>query len=223
MMEEHKDIYGALLAAQPSFEKPKKDAKNEHFKNTYANLESIVNAVKPALNGNGIVFFHVPEASDLGETMVTILRHAASGTEIRCPVPMLLGKRDSQGFKAASTYAKRIGLESVTGVAPSDDDDAEVERKGNTMGAALADAWRQGVLDSIPENASPADKAKAFSEAICEDFHGKGEKALRNRWHKHETLIKSIADRFPDLHGNIIDAYETAMMAVTGNDVRAAE
>lgn len=222
-MTDHKDIYAALLAAQPTFGKPKKDAKNEHFKNTYADLESIVDAVKPALNAQGIVYFHIPEASELGETMCTILRHAASGTEIRCAVPMLLSKRDSQGFKSASTYAKRIGLESVTGVAPSDDDDAEAPRQGNSMGAALADAWKQGVLDSIPENASPADKAKAFADAICADFQGKGEKALVNRWNKHQTLINSIADRFPDLHGKIVDTYETAMMAATGNDVRAAQ
>lgn len=222
-MTEHKDVYAALLGAQPLFRKPKKDTQNTHFKNKYADLESVVDAIKPALNDNGIVFFHVPETSELGETMVTVLRHAASGTEIRCPVPMLLGKRDSQGFKAASTYAKRIGLESVTGVAPSDDDDAEVERQGNTMGAALADAWKQGVLDSIPENASPAVKAKAFADAICADFQGKGEKALVNRWNKHTALINSIADRFPELHGKIVDTYETAMMGATGNDVRAAQ
>lgn len=222
-MTEHKSVHAALLAAQPKFKKPKKDAENSHFKNKYADLESVVDAVKSALNEEGVVFFHIPEASELGETMVTILHHPASATEIRCPVPMLLGKRDSQGFKAASTYAKRIGLESVTGVAPSDDDDADAERQTNTMGAALKDAWKQGVLDSIPENASPAVKAKAFADAICADFEGKGEKALVNRWNKHSALIDSIAQRFPDLHSQIVDAYEVAMMAATGNDVRAAE
>jgi hypothetical protein len=38
---------------------------------------------------------------------------------------LMIGKSDMQGYKSACTYAKRIGLESVTGVAPeaaSDDD-----------------------------------------------------------------------------------------------------
>jgi hypothetical protein len=61
--------------------------------------------------------------------MVTALVHGDSDTRMECPVPLIVGRRDMQGFKSATTYAKRIGLESVTGVAPEDDD-------GNAAGAA---------------------------------------------------------------------------------------
>jgi hypothetical protein len=37
-------------------------------------------------------------------------------------VPLIVTKNDMQGYKSATTYAKRIGLESLTGVAPHDDD-----------------------------------------------------------------------------------------------------
>jgi hypothetical protein len=37
-------------------------------------------------------------------------------------VELIIGKNDMQGYKSATTYAKRIGLESVTGLAPEDDD-----------------------------------------------------------------------------------------------------
>lgn len=93
----------------------------------------------------------------------------------------------------------------------------------NTMSAALKDAWNQGVLDGLPEDAAPEVKARAFATAICADFQGKGEKALQNRWDKHRKLIESFEERYPDLHGEVVDAYETAMMAATGNDVRAAQ
>lgn len=104
---------------------------------------------------------------------------------------------------------------------------AQIEEKPaetqNPMSEALKDAWKQSVLDSIPEDASPRDKAEAFSRAICVDFQGKGEKALVARWNKHQKLIDSFEERHPDLHSQIVDAYEVAMMAATGNDVRAAE
>jgi hypothetical protein len=50
------------------------------------------------------------------------LVHGASGTEISCDVPLIINKNDMQGMKSATTYAKRIGLESLTGIAPEDDD-----------------------------------------------------------------------------------------------------
>jgi hypothetical protein len=47
---------------------------------------------------------------------------------IECDVPLIVNKNDMQGFKSATTYAKRIGLESLTGVAPIDDDGNDAAR-----------------------------------------------------------------------------------------------
>lgn len=222
-MTEHKNIHVALLAAQPKFKDPKKNAKNDHFKSNYADLKSVVDAVKPALNAEGILYFHRMDSSEVGETMVTVLHHSASGTQLEFPVPLLLSKRDMQGLKSAQTYAKRIGLEDGTGVASSEDDDAERDTGGASMGAALRDAWKQSVLDSIPENATPAEKATAFADAICADFKDKGEKALSNRWNKHKDLVGQIEKRFPELHAKIIDAYEIAVMEASGAYTRKDE
>ena len=57
--------------------------------------------------------------------MRTVLAHGESETMIECDVPLIVSKNDMQGMKSATTYAKRIGLESVTGVAPEDDDGNE--------------------------------------------------------------------------------------------------
>jgi hypothetical protein len=54
--------------------------------------------------------------------MVTTLTHGSSETEISCGVPLIVSKNDMQGMKSATTYAKRIGVESLTGIAPEDDD-----------------------------------------------------------------------------------------------------
>jgi hypothetical protein len=54
--------------------------------------------------------------------MRTVFHHAESGTELFCDVPLIVNKNDMQGMKSATTYAKRIGLESLSGIAPEDDD-----------------------------------------------------------------------------------------------------
>jgi len=128
IMEEpvHKNVYCALAAAQAEFSAPKKDAMNPAFKSRYADLASVVEAVAPALSRHGVSFSHETRAIDFGAgpeaCMVTVLTHGESDTRAECAIPLIVGKRDMQGFKSATTYAKRIGLESVTGVAPDDDD-----------------------------------------------------------------------------------------------------
>lgn len=215
----HANIYAALLAAQPNFKKPQKKAENKHFGNKYADLEADLDAVVPALNAEGIFYQSKIVATELGHEVHTILHHPASDTSDTLVCPLLMGKQDMQGLKAARTYARRIGIEDITGIATGDDDDAEANRVGANMGAAIKDAWRQSVEDSLPENSTPRQKAEAYAKAICEDFANKGEKALTNRWNKHKALITQMESRFSDLHEQIVDAYENEMMRATGTDV----
>lgn len=130
---QHQNIWCALAAAQAEFSAPKKDSTNPAFKSKYADLSSVVEAVAPALSRHGVAFMHYTAAVDLGQgpetCMVTALIHGASDSRMECAVPLIVSKKDMQGFKSATTYAKRIGLESVTGVAPDDDD-------GNAAAAA---------------------------------------------------------------------------------------
>src|SRR5690606_37348030 len=88
----------------------------------YADLADVVTAVAPALSRHGISFHHFISRDDHGLWMTTVLSHGESDTGVECPVPLMIGKQDMHGLKSATTYAKRIGLESVTGVATEDDD-----------------------------------------------------------------------------------------------------
>lgn len=121
-MTEHKNIYMALCAAQAGMGKVVKGATNPAFKSKYADLGDVVSVAVPALNEQGIAMFHMMERDEYGAVMRTVLYHGASGTEICCDVPLIINKNDMQGMKSATTYAKRIGLESLTGIAPEDDD-----------------------------------------------------------------------------------------------------
>jgi hypothetical protein len=135
MMSAHKNVYMALAAAQSAMAPVVKTAINPAFKGegkpkgtAYADLADVVQAVSPALTGNGIAFTHYTMREDGRDLMVTALVHGESDTRVECAIPLLLGKQDMQSYKSATTYAKRIGLESVTGVAPDDDDGAAANR-----------------------------------------------------------------------------------------------
>lgn len=216
-MTTHKNIYSALAVAQAEMGKAIKDATNPHFRSKYADLSSVVDAVRPALNANGIAFFHVPGQSEFGHTMTTVLHHGESDTKIEATVPLILGKQDMQGYKSATTYAKRIGLESVTGIAPDEDDDgnaavATVKSNGvgvKTENGGKALTWAEEVLKDMPPTATETEKAEALRDAILGEFkRKKTQTQLDNEWDRRAKLITSLAQRFPAIGDDIKVAYE---------------
>lgn len=221
-MTEHKNVYAALAAAQASMGTVVKGAVNPAFKSKYADLADVVAVAVPALTAQGIAIYHAMDRDDHGLTMRTTLAHGASETFIHCDVPLIVDRNNMQGVKSATTYAKRIGIESLTGIAPEDDDGNAaakaapvVEERKPGASEALRDAWRDGVEDSLPANATPRQKAEAYAAAIIADFQSvKTGKTLSGRWDRHFKMIEAMRERNPDLHEQIVDAYENHMMAI---------
>ena len=118
----HKNIYMALAAAQSQMGPVFKGAVNPHFKSKYADLADVMQVATPALNAEGIATWASIVTLEGEKFMRTTLSHGETDTHITCDVPLLVNKNDMQGMKSATTYAKRIGIESLTGIAPEDDD-----------------------------------------------------------------------------------------------------
>lgn len=206
------DIFSAILEAQKNFLATKMSGENKHFNNKYSTLKDDLDAALPALHAQGIVYSAPMISTELGIVVRTIFYHPASETNIQTEVPLLMSKQGMQDLKSASTYARRIGFENLAGLATSEDDDADSNRANNTMGAAIQDAWKQSVLDSIPETATPKQKAEAFAEAMCVGFKSKtGTKALSNEWDRRRSLTAEFEARFPKLHEKVVDAYENRL------------
>jgi hypothetical protein len=156
-MTEHKNIYSALCAAQAEFGKVQKGSTNPAFKSRYADLADVAGVVIPTLSAHGVAVFHyIVNDSDV-TAMRTEFVHAASESRIACDVPLIVNKNDMQGFKSATTYAKRIGLESLSGVAPEDDD-------GNAA-AKAPPAPRQQAPAGPPKEAIEAATSSLFNAA----------------------------------------------------------
>jgi hypothetical protein len=116
-------LAAALAAAQGVMKGALKDSANPFFKSRYADLASVVEAIRAAFSANGLSYIQTVEPSDKDEVRVeTTLLHS-SGEWISCGILSLpVSKVDAQGYGSALTYARRYSLSAAVGVAPEDDD-----------------------------------------------------------------------------------------------------
>jgi len=170
-MTEHKNVEMALAAAQSEMGALVKGKANPFFKSKYADLSDVVDAARPALNAHGISYYHTMRNMEGSEYMVTILAHGQSDTRIECAVPLVNAGKDMQTMKSATTYAKRIGLESLTGIAPEDDD-----------GNAAAQGAKQ-------QRAAPKPLPSGSVGPL--DANGRSNRDLKDQYNKLKTALGS--------------------------------
>lgn len=116
-------IAKALVEAQKEIGAATKEAVNPFFHSKYADLGSVMEACKEALNKNGIsVLQPVGVTEHGGEYVETILLHE-SGEFISDRMKITMVKQDPQSQGSAITYARRYALQSMVFI-PAEDDDA---------------------------------------------------------------------------------------------------
>lgn len=121
-----------------------KDKVNPHFKSSYADLATILDAVVPVLTKYGLVVTQ-PTCFHDGHLFVkTILIHT-SGQWISGEYLLAPSKNDPQGYMAALTYARRGSLAAVLNVCGESDDD------GNAASAAPVPAARPQKVERVSE------------------------------------------------------------------------
>jgi hypothetical protein len=111
----------ALFKAQGELEHAKKTSDNPHFKSKYADLATVLDTAKPALQNHELLVTHAREVVEMQEYLVTTLFHT-SGEFIQSRTLLQPVKRDPQGYGSAITYARRYDLSALLGLAQDDDD-----------------------------------------------------------------------------------------------------
>ena len=116
----------ALCKAQNEMGGAVKDATNPFFKSKYADLGSVIKAIKEPFYNNGLSYsqFPVTSAGGQGIGVTTILMHS-SGEWLESEFFLPLAKLDPQAGGAAITYARRYSLMAAAGI-PAEDCDAEI-------------------------------------------------------------------------------------------------
>ena len=116
-------LAAALSQAQGVMKGALKDSANPFFKSRYADLASVVEAIRAAFSANGLSYIQTVEPSDKDEVRVETMLLHSSGEWISCGILSLpVSKIDAQGYGSALTYARRYSLSAAVGVAPEDDD-----------------------------------------------------------------------------------------------------
>lgn len=111
----------ALVAFQEEVGNPKKTADNPFYKSKYADLDGIINTIRPTLAAHGLCVIQSPEGEGNTAKVTTRIIHS-SGQWIEGTLSLTAVKGDPQGMGSAITYARRYSLAGICGLAQDDDD-----------------------------------------------------------------------------------------------------
>ena len=107
-----KNVAKALLEAKREIGKVAKNAKNPHFKNTYADINALLEAVEPILLDKGLLLIQ----PIVENAVVTIVLHPESGEQFESRIDLPISANPQQ-LGSAITYYRRYTLQ-------AEDDDA---------------------------------------------------------------------------------------------------
>lgn len=112
----------ALIKAQSEIHNAILDSKNPHFKSEYASLESVLEAVKPALNKNGLLLLQPVTLGDDGKPYIETTIIHESGEWVGSLTPVIFQKMSAQAAGSGYTYARRYSLQALVAIGSDDDD-----------------------------------------------------------------------------------------------------
>lgn len=143
----------ALLKAQKAMSNAVKGSSNPFFKSAYADLNSVREAVLPALHENGFVVLQPTIEHNCKNFVETILLHE-SGEYISSYTEIKNMKGDAQSEGSGISYARRYGLQSITNTGAVDDD-AE-----KTMVRVATNLIKPPAVTKVLTDTTPATQAK---------------------------------------------------------------
>lgn len=121
LSEKFDEVLPALHKARSMFVKVKKDRQNTHLKNKYATLDSVLDAITPALTDNGLMVMQDAERIERNLRVETTIMHV-SGQWAKFYFDITIAKDDPQGLGSAFTYGRRYALAAAFGLSQADDD-----------------------------------------------------------------------------------------------------
>ena len=146
-------LAAALCKAQAEMGGAVKDAKNPFFKSSYADLTSVIKAIKEPFANNGLSYSQLPVTSEGGGGVgvTTILMHS-SGQWLESEFYLPLAKKDPQGGGSAITYARRYALQAIAGIPTADDDAEAAMMRGKPVEKSIEELCAEAVeahIDSL--------------------------------------------------------------------------
>jgi len=176
------ELASALCKAQMEMGGAVKSASNPFFKSSYADLTSVIKAIKEPFANNGLSYAQFPVTSGGGNGVgvKTILMHT-SGQYLEEEFFLPITKADPQAGGSAITYARRYALQAMAGIPTADDDAEAAMMRGKPVEKPRDELCEEAVtkhIDSLqyirrmlidPTNDNVALAKEAFGEIPEED------------------------------------------------------
>lgn len=146
-MTDSRNIYELFLEAQKLIKNPKKDARNPHFKNTYATLTSVVDEIKEVLLALGIAHYQTCSIRDGVMTVRTVLfTPSRPGDPLVFDTAVPVKDLTPQGGMGSFTYGRRYGWLAAFNLTADDDDDGNIHVPVVVQNAPVKTDVKPGVL-----------------------------------------------------------------------------
>jgi len=184
-------LAGALCKAQEEMRGAHMNAKNPHYRSKFADLTSVINAIKPHLCKEGLSFLQTVGTTESGTPVVTTQLMHNSGEWIRDSLGIKPLKAGPQAVGSAISYARRYSLAAFVGL-PQLDDDAErasrreaseprkkpqgqsqPKERSSTNGKTANDAANQVEGNRGPVVGNVAKCKKCYSQVIWRTANGR--------------------------------------------------
>lgn len=212
------ELVKALSAAQAEIIGAVKESKNTHFDSKYANLSAVWDAVRGPLTKHGLSVVQFPRASELGVEVETTLFHL-SGQFLSDTLAMPVRQRDAHGFASGITYARRIGLMAIAGVAAVDDDDGNgaTGKDAGGKGAPPPPPPPRQVKTATPTVVPPPPPAptKLWTDSAIKALAGMRTAKMVADWQQAQAAaIDKLATKSPADHTRLIDTINERLDAL---------
>ena len=150
--ESIKNLAASLCKAQAEMGGAVKDSKNPFFKSDYADLTSVIKAIKEPFANHGLSYTQFPTNDDGRIGVSTLVMHE-SGEYLEHSYTLPTTKADPQAAGSAITYARRYALQSIAGI-PTADDDAEsaMIRNNQSKNAVLYEEQSKEIKGLLAEH-----------------------------------------------------------------------
>jgi hypothetical protein len=187
--ESIKSLAEAMAQAQGAMGAAIKGSSNPFFKSKYADLGSVIEAIKPHFAANGLSYVQFPVSGDNSVGVTTRLMHS-SGEWLEQDYYIPLGKMDAQAAGSAITYARRYALQAIAGI-PAEDDDGNAATQSAPKFITSAQAKTiNGLIDK-----TDSDKVKFCQAFKCQSV----EELAAQQFNRAKELLESKLERKEDV------------------------
>jgi hypothetical protein len=193
--EQIAELATALAKAQSVMKAAVINKQNPHFKNKYADLASVFEAVRKPLTDNGLSITQTTQLRDGMFLLVTTMGHV-SGQWRRSEYPLPLGAKP-QELGSALTYGRRYSLSAICGIAADEDDDGEAAHaNGNGTSTVIGEPLTEGELIELMEAADakecPAERLLQFLNSKRPKGHPEAKSISEIPGNRHDEILEAI-------------------------------